>query len=142
MAALLSTPALAEALPKVPDSELAVGGIRTGDSEASVVRRLGEPVRKAETDEIRLEYAGLTIWLDERVGVTDIKSIDPKYCTPSKVCVGMALAQVRSVYGEVMIVQRGDGKVVEYIPSSGDPCWLQLALSGDSVTSVAVRCQP
>src|SRR5690606_38663004 len=55
---------------EVPSSELSVGGVVSGTTEASVLRLLGEPTQRVETGEgVELQYPGLVVtvgWLEQR----------------------------------------------------------------------------
>ncbi|MBD2576751.1 hypothetical protein H6G50_03545 [Oscillatoria sp. FACHB-1406] len=125
--------------------ELSLGGIRLGDNEATIRRKLGAPDRISEDpyDGPRFEYSGLEFNMG-KVGAFNIKSTSDRYCTPAGVCPGMALSEVRQIYGASEIFDRGEeGRFIEYYGPRGETCWLKIALgAADRVESVAVACQP
>ena len=128
----------------VKDRELSLGGVAIGDTEASVLRRLGQPVRRIDTDDvldIRLEYDGLTVWLGEYRRVGEVLSVSKRHCTPSGVCPGMSFHQAAKKYGQPLAASREDGAFMEY-PSSGSSCWLQFAVVEGRIASVRAECQP
>ena len=124
------------------DSELSLGGIALGDTEQSVVAKLGDPYRTTDTGEgLRLDFSGLTIWLEEEHRVAEILSTSSAACSPSGVCPGQALAVAKGKLGTPLVAIREDGRFMEY-PSSQSPCWLQLAVLRGVVMSVRAECQP
>ena len=128
----------------VSDRELSLGGVAIGDTEASVLRRLGQPVRRIDTGDfldIQLEYDGLTVWLGEQHRVGEVLSVSERHCTPSGVCPGMSFHQATKKYGQPLAASREDGAFMEY-PSSGSSCWLQFAVEEGRIASVRAECQP
>ena len=128
----------------VKDRELSLGGVAIGDTEASALRRLGQPVRRIDTGDvldIRLEYDGLTVWLGEQRRVGEVLSVSKRHCTPSGVCPGMSFDQATKKYGQTLAASREDGAFMEY-PSSGSSCWLQFAVDEGKIASVRAECQP
>jgi hypothetical protein len=128
----------------VENRELSLGGVAIGDTEASVLRRLGPRVRRIDAGDapgIQLDYAGLTVWIGDERRVVELLSVSKRHCTPSGVCPGMSLAQVKKKYGQPLAVFREDGAFMEY-PSSGSSCWLQFAVDEDRIMSVRMECQP
>ena len=128
----------------VKDSELSLGGVAIGDTEASVLRRLGQPVRRIDASDVldtQLEYEGLTVWLGEGHRVGEVLSVSKRHGTPSGVCPGMSFAQARKKYGQPLAASREDGDFMEYT-SSGTSCWLQFAVDEGRIASVRAECQP
>ncbi len=141
---LIASTAQAGETSLVEDRELSLSGIAIGDTEASVLRRLGQPVRRIDTDDIlnvRLDYVGLTVWLGEERSVGEVLSVSERHCTPSGVCPGMLLAEVKKKYGQPLAVFREDGAFIEY-SSSRASCWLQFAAEEGRIASVRAECQP
>jgi hypothetical protein len=144
---LLATPAWCS---EIPSSELSIGGVVSGDTEASVLRLLGEPSRRVDTGEgIELQYPGLVAtvgWLEQRGAgvqrrVLALRGTGPKACTPRGLCPGMPASEVSRLYGPSIPVQRESGTFVEYQPA-GLSCWLQISAPAGTVEAVAVACQP
>jgi hypothetical protein len=127
----------------VPFSELNLGGIKVGQTGESITRALGEPKRRIETDEgLQFDYPGLTLYLGVgEYGVWGMESTDKGICTPSKVCPGMTLSAVKTIYGEPLVAERPHGKFFEYY-SKDATCWLQLVVKKGAVRAVRVECQP
>jgi hypothetical protein len=139
---LAATPSHAKQAPSLTDSELSLGDIALGDTQRSVVAKLGDPSRTTDTGEgIRLDYPGLTIWLGQEHRVGEILSTSSAACSPSGVCPGQALAVVKGMLGTPLVAPREDGSFLEY-PSSQSACWLQLTVLKGIVMSVRAECQP
>ena len=135
---------------ELPPSELSVGGVVSGATEASVVGLLGEPLQRLDTGEgIELQYPGLAVtvgWLEQRAAgvqrrVLALRGTGPNACTPRGLCPGMPASEVRRLYGPSVPVQRESGTYVEYQPA-GISCWLQVSAPAGTVEAVAVACQP
>jgi len=135
---------------ELPPSELTIGGVASGTTEASVTRQLGKPSQRIDTGEgIELHYAGLVVtvgWLEQRGPgvqrrVHGLLGTGPQACTPRGLCPGMAASEVSRLYGSVASLQRESGVFLEYQPE-GLACWLQVSAPGAIVESVAVACQP
>jgi hypothetical protein len=122
----------------VAQSELSVGGLRSGDLLSDVLERLGTPQTTAQEYYTRYEFPGLTLWFDQDY-LVDMRSTRTDYCTPSGVCPGMTADDVRQIYGTPVISEREDGQFMEYYVE-GETCWLKIGLEGDQVTSVGVAC--
>ena len=144
---VLASPALAC---EISASELSIGGIASGASEASVVRHLGKPLKRIDTGEgIELLYPGLEVtigWLEQKAPgvqrrVLALRGSGPRACTPSGLCPGMAASEALRLYGPVAPVKRSYGTFLEYQPQ-GLACWLQVSAPRATVESVAVVCQP
>lgn len=124
-------------------SELSIANVRLGDSEKTTVRKLGKPFnRKSNGEGFVLSYQGLAVThAVEPYGVYEMKSTNPKYCTPKKVCPGISIEKLKRIYGEPIVAERNEGKFLEYI---GDrtTCWLQISAFNDFVKSIRVACQP
>ena len=128
----------------VADHELSLGGVALGDTESSVLHRLGKPLRTTDTGDflnIRMDYPGLVVWLGEGRRVGEILSTARQHCTPAGVCPGMPFARAKAKYGPPLVADREDGTYMEY-PSSQSPCWLQIALSKGHISSLRTECQP
>ena len=128
----------------VSDQELSLGGIALSDTEAAVLRRLGQPRRTTETGDflnIRMDYPGLTVWLGDERRVGAVLSTSKQHCTPAGVCPGMPFVKAKAKYGPPLVSGREDGTFMEY-PSSQSSCWLQIAVSRGIVKSVSAECQP
>jgi hypothetical protein len=147
VALALAAPALAGELPR---SELSIGGVASGATEASVLHRLGSPSKRVDTGEgIELHYPGLVVtvgWLEQQRPGMQRRALalfgtGPRACTPHGLCPGMPAAKVTRLYGSVAPVKRDSGTFLEYQPK-GVACWLQVAAPGAVVESVAVACQP
>jgi len=128
----------------VRDNELSLGGIALGDTEATVLHRLGQPRRVTDTGDflnIRMDYPGLTVWLGDERRVGAVLSTSRQYCTPAGICPGMAFVTAEAKYGPPLVSDREDGTFMEY-PSSQSSCGLQIAVSKRIVKSVSAECQP
>ncbi|WP_446538222.1 hypothetical protein [Pseudoxanthomonas sp. LARHCG66] len=142
-AVFCASTALAAEPSLVADNELSLGGIALGDTEASVLHRLGKPLRTTDTGDflsIRMDYPGLTVWLGEERRVGEILSTTAQHCTPIDVCPGMPFARAKTKYGPPLVADREDGTYMEY-PSSQSSCWLQIALSTGNIRSIRAECQ-
>ena len=141
----LATGAASAAEPSlVRDQELSLGGVAIGDTEAAVLRKLGQPRRTTDTGDflnISMEYPGLTVWLGEGRLVGEILSISKQHCTPARICPGTLFATAKAKYGSPLVADREDGTYMEY-PSSQSSCWLQIAVNEGIVKSVRAECQP
>lgn len=131
-------------------SELSIGGVSSGDSEADVLGLLGEPMQRTETSEgLELHYPGLTVtvgWLEQAAEgvqrrVLALRGTGPKSCTPRGLCPGMSESLVRDLYGPSEPAQGNTGSFIEYQPE-GVHCWLQVSVQDSIVQSLAVACQP
>jgi hypothetical protein len=127
----------------VPFSELNLGGIEVGQTGESITRVLGEPKGRIETDEgLQFDYPGLTLYLGiGEYGVWEMESTSKDICTPSKVCPGMTLSAVKTIYGEPLVAERPHGMFFEYY-SKDATCWLQLVVKKGVVNALRVECQP
>lgn len=137
-AASAATPSL------VSDKELSLGGVALGDTEAAVLRQLGQPRSTTETGDFlnnRMDYPGLTVWLGEERRVGEILSTSKQHCTPAGVCPGATFVQAKAKYGSPLVANRADNTFMEY-PSSQSACWLQIAVDNGTVQSVRAECQP
>ncbi|WP_133502086.1 hypothetical protein [Cognatilysobacter terrigena] len=135
---------------ELTESELSIGGIEIGATEASVRNLLGEPVGNRETDEgEELYYPGLVVtvgWLEQRGPkiprrVSALLGTGYKACTPSGLCPGMSIADATRLYGASKPVERENGTFLEYQPAAAQ-CWLQVPAKADPIYKVAVVCQP
>ena len=133
-----------------PPSELSVGGIASGASEASVLKHLGQPTRRVDTGEgIELHYPGLSItvgWLEQEAPgrqrrVIALYGTGRKACTPRGLCPGQKASAADRLYGRTKPVHRETGTFLEYQLATTQ-CWLQVAVKGGVIKSVAVACQP
>lgn len=128
----------------VEDRELSLGGVALGDTEAAVLRRLGQPHRITDTGDflnIRMDYPGMAVWLGEGRRVGEVLSTSREHCTPAGVCPGMPVGQAKEKYGSPLVVDREDGTFMEY-PGTESACWLQISVSKDIIRSVRAECQP
>jgi hypothetical protein len=144
---ILSAPAWAG---DMPASELSIGGVVSGATEASVLRILGEPLQRVETGEgTELKYSGLVVtvgWLERRAAgvqqrVLALRGTGPDACTPRGLCPGMPASQTSRLYEPSEPVQRESGSFIEYQPA-GISCWLQVSALAGTVQTVTVACQP
>ena len=147
--AAIALPALSLA-GTLPRSELSVGGIASGTTEASVLKHLGPPVRRIDTgEEIELHYSGLSVtvgWPEQKAPglqrrVLALYGTGRKACTPRGLCPGQPASTAARLYGRTEPVRRETGTYLEYQPSIAQ-CWLQVAVKGGVIHSVAVVCQP
>jgi hypothetical protein len=131
-------------------SELSVGGVISGETEASVYKRLGPPLRRVETSEgIDLHYGGLIVtvaWLEqERPGVErrvfGLHGTGKGVCTPKGLCPGMRTSEAIRLYGHTELVHRETGDFLEYQPEE-QHCWLKISASSKLIRSISVACQP
>ncbi|RYG97932.1 MAG: hypothetical protein EON58_08525 [Alphaproteobacteria bacterium] len=131
-------------------SELSIGGVGSGATEASVVKRLGSPAKRLETgDGIELHYSDLVVtigWIDpEAPGrqrrVVAIYGTGSKACTPKGLCPGMPSSEAARLYGHVEPTLRETGTFLEYQPA-GANCWLKVSAPSGVVQSLAVAYQP
>lgn len=144
---ILSCPATAC---DIAASELSIGGIVSGATEASVRDRLGAPTKSIETGEgTELHYPGLVVtvaWLEQAAPgverrVLAVYGEGPNTCTPRGLCPGMAAANAARMYGRVEPMAREAGVFLEYQPA-GLGCWLQVSIPEGIIKSLAVACQP
>lgn len=124
--------------------ELVIGGIRLGQSEASVIGTLGKPASRSvsETTDylpVTLTYPDFTIELDEQ-GVGSLLSSSSRYCTPAGACPGMRFSDVQRIYGPAMRVEQVDGAPKGFVFDDG--CWLGFAVKSGDVETVEVACVP
>ena len=135
---------------EIQASELSLGGVAAGETEASVVELLGEPAERVDTGEgTELRYPGLVVtvgWLEQAAPgverrVFALSASGSAACTPSGLCPGMPVAHATKLYGATEVVVRGDVPLLEYQPAAAH-CWLQVATQGGTITSLAVACQP
>jgi hypothetical protein len=135
---------------EIPESELSLGGVATGDSEASVVERLGAPAGRIEDgDGTELRYPGLIVtvgWLEQAAPgverrVFAIRADSSSACTPMGLCPGMEVAHAFKLYGPVEATVRETGTFFEYQPVAAH-CWLQISAPAQTITKLAVACQP
>ena len=148
---LVAVLAVSEIHAGVPNiSELSIGGIEIGATEARVRRSLGEPAGTFDTGEgLELYYPGLVVtvgWLESPGPevprrVTALTGTGFNACTPAGLCPGMPVAEVTRLYGPTEPVRRENGTFLEYQPK-GANCWLQIRASADPIYKVAVACQP
>jgi hypothetical protein len=145
--AFLSTPASACA---IPASELSIGGVDAGATEASVLEHLGVPDKIIDNGEgTELHFAGLVVtvgWLEQAAPgierhVLAIRGDAATDCTPKGLCPGMPAAVAESLYGKVEPTVRDTGTYFEYQPTEAN-CWLQVSVTDGKVESLAVACQP
>ena len=131
-------------------SELSIGGVASGATEASVVRRLGSPTKRVETGEgTELHYPDLVVtlgWLEQETPegqrrVLAILGTGRKACTPKGLCPGMPSSAAARLYGSTKPTLRETGTFLEYQPKNVS-CWLQISAPADVIQSVAVACQP
>jgi len=126
-----------------PDAELSLGDIVLGQSEASVVRALGQPKSRTDRDSdylpVRLTYPGITVLLDEQ-GVGGLISTDKRFCTPAGVCPGIPLATAKQIYGPAWVTEIVEGSPVGYV--YGDGCWLEFSLESGNVQTIELACSP
>ena len=125
------------------DAELSLGGIVLGQSEASVVRTLGQPKSRTNGSSdylpVRLTYSGFTVLLDEQ-GVGGVISTNKSFCTLANVCPGMPVAKARQVYGPAWVTGMVDESPGGYV--HGDGCWLEFSVKSDKVQSIELACSP
>ena len=135
---------------EVRPSDLSIGGVVSGDTEATVLGLLGEPLQHVDTGEgVELQYSGLVVtvgWLENRAEgvqqrVLALRGIGPNACTSRGLCPGMPVSEVSRLYGPSDPVERSYGTFIEYQPSDVS-CWLQVLAQADVVESVAVACEP
>ncbi|MEJ6401647.1 hypothetical protein [Yoonia sp. 2307UL14-13] len=89
----------------IVNSELEIGGVRLGMSEADVIARLGTPDRIQRTPELRVDYVSTRLTYDGLLvdlhvgGVVDIYATSPRWTTPSGFAVGMSQQAVWDMFG-------------------------------------------
>jgi hypothetical protein len=123
-----------------------IAGISIGASKDGTKAVLGSPTEIRKTgDAMDLEWHfGSTVvvafWGDNgRVG--EIRATGPKSCTDTGVCPGMGLHEVQRLLGQpIGDAQLGEGS--NPYPTTFDTCWLDVAIHGCRVASIAIRCQP
>ncbi|RYZ21577.1 MAG: hypothetical protein EOO16_12525 [Chitinophagaceae bacterium] len=125
----------------IPASELSIGGVASGASEASVVRRLGPPTKRVETGEgTELHYPNLVAtigWLEQRAPkrqrrVLAVLGTGRKTCTPKGLCPGMPSSVAARLYGATKPTPRETGTFLEYQPEDVG-CWLQISAPVDVI---------
>jgi len=147
---ILITGMVAAADSAIPDSELGLGGISLGDTEAQVLSVLGPAQNRSETGEgTALEYPGLTVligWLEQQAPdkqrhVLHLISTGASACTPAGICPGTSVTKALATYGQPATAKRETGNFLEYY-SRQSSCWLQLGTSDGTVRSISAVCQP
>jgi hypothetical protein len=135
---------------ELPASELSIGGVSSGATEASVWRQLGAPSHSVDTGEgTDLHYPGLVVtvgWLEPQAPgrqrrVFALHGTGANACTPHGLCPGLPVSTVVRLYGPAELTRRESGSFLEYQPA-GTNCWLQASAQADVVQSVSVACQP
>ncbi|MGN6224980.1 hypothetical protein [Pseudoxanthomonas sp.] len=125
------------------DDVLALGGISLGESEHSVVRRLGPPMKREEREgdylPVTLSYRGLVVRLDEQ-GVGGLSSVDARFCTSNGACPGMSYAKVQDIYGTALTTETVEGGQIGYV--YGDGCWLKFSQRAGRVSVIELACLP
>ena len=131
-------------------SELGISGVSSGATEASVVNRLGTPLRRVDTGEgTELHYPGLVVtvgWLEPQASgrqrrVFALHGTGAHACTPRGLCPGMPVSAAIRLYGPAEPTRRETGTFLEYQPA-GTSCWLQVSAPAGDIESAAVACQP
>ena len=134
----------------VPDSELSLGGVSIGDTEQTVIARLGPPDGRVETGEgAELKYPNLVAtigWLEQKApGVSrrvyELSGTGPSACTPRGLCPGMPLTAASARYGKALRTNRETGDFVEYYGAKSS-CWLQITAPAGTVQAIRVACEP
>lgn len=133
-------PAQAAASPQTP---LTLGGITIGQSEPSVVARLGKPKKRTKVPDVflpvTLSYLGIVVSLDEQ-GVGGVLSTSREFCTPAGICPGMTYERVTAVYGKSDLYERDGHFFRDYLWDDG--CWLRIRFESDITISVETTCSP
>ena len=134
----------------ISDSELSLGGVALGDSEAQVLAVLGPAPKQSDTGEgIALEYSDLTVlvgWLEQQAPdkqrrVLQLTATGSRACTPSGLCPGAPMSKAVATYGQPVQAKRESGSFLEYY-SNQSSCWLQVGTSGETIRSISAVCQP
>jgi len=126
----------------IPFDELALGGVKPGDTQEQVRAHLGPPVTRSRAEGVydtKFEYPGLEIIFGG--GAEIIASSSAEHCTPTGACPGISEAQLTNLYGPGVRQQRQSEIAVVYsVP--GDACLLEAIISQDAVRTLTVLCQP
>jgi hypothetical protein len=141
----LSAPASASEAAKLRATST-IAGISIGASKDETKAVLGSPTEIRNTgDAMDPEWhfgsqVVVAFWADNgRVG--EIRATGPKSCTDTGVCPGMGLREVQRLLGQPI----GGAQLEEGsnpYPTTYDTCWLDVAIHGRRVASIAIRCQP
>jgi len=135
---------------RVPDSELSLDGISIGDTEQTVISRLGPPDGRVETGEgTELRYADLVAtvgWLEQQAPgvhrrVYELSGTGPSACTPAGLCPGMPMTAANARYGQALHAKRDTGNFLEYYGAKSS-CWLQITAPAGTVQVIRVACEP
>lgn len=131
--------------PPKPPPAPRLGPVAIGFSRSQVEAELGKPDSVVPTSgafasEIR--YTGLTIWLDDRENVVQLRSESPNYCFSDNVCPGATAASVLAIIGspqEGATLRNGRNT---YLPLSRveEFCRAVVTLEKDLVSAVEMNC--
>jgi hypothetical protein len=126
----------------VTSTELSLGGVAIGDSEAAAESALAQVVRSEHPDNyltIKLESAGLTVLIDPQEGVGEISSERPQHCTSTGVCPGMLFDDVPATLGRPSITNQDSSHFLAQYATTTD-CWIELSVNAGRVESVRIAC--
>ena len=141
----LSAPAPASEAAKLRATST-IAGISIGASKDETKAVLGSPTEIRNTgDAMDPEWhfgskVVVAFWGDNG-RVAEIRATGPTSCTDTGVCPGMGLSEIQRVLGRpVGGAQLAEGS--NPYPTTYDTCWLDVAIHGGRVASIAIRCQP
>jgi hypothetical protein len=122
-------------------SELSLGGVGAGASEAEVVEHLGQPDQIDQESPLsrQLTYRGLSVSFLEDAALT-IRSISPDYCTPLGLCPGDAVSKAERLYGSPLVEPRSGAEYWQYANSEA-ACTMELEVTNERVGAIAMLCQ-
>jgi len=111
-------------------SELRLAGLKIDDPLALVHKNLGQPQRvigAPGSGHSVLLYPGLRIEMSRSSRVLMLKSTSSRYCTPSGVCPGKPLEEVRKRWGEGSTDDDADGSgKVSYDDIGDSSCFVEV----------------
>jgi hypothetical protein len=133
----------------VVSNSATLGGVTLLEPFENVSARLGNPRQVIRDDGAafgtQYVYEGMTIWAgfdDKRkVIVQQIVATSARYCTPSGVCPGRKVSDIRSKLGKPYLT----GSVVEgrnRFPINVEACWLEADILEGVIQQLAIKCQP
>lgn len=142
---LLSTGQAWAAPPSTPShNELSLAGLRIDDSLARVRKQLGKPdsaIGAPGDHHYVLIYRGLRIEMAEPDRVLMLESTSPRYCTPSGLCPGQPLDEVRKRWGEGETYDGDSSGTLNYSVGE-DSCFMEIEPDSSRrfIHSVAFAC--
>lgn len=124
----------------ISSSEMALGGVEAGASEAEVLSQLGAPDQADEVSPFskRLTYIGMSMSFYEDAAL-NIRSVSADYCTPSGLCPGDATSDAIDLYGAPIVNNSSGSEYWEY--GADNACAMELEVTNETISAIALICQ-